>query len=168
MVSSDAPRYPRPHEPPAGVPRDPGVLVTDREATVRFIGRIETPYRTLGECPRNVDPDGPECQLLLDPELAPALDGIAPGDRLLVLYWLDRADRHRLRQTPRHRDREFGTFALRSPHRPNPIGVAVVPVVTVGGATVTVRGLDCVDGTPLLDLKPAMRGEGGKVPVPGG
>lgn len=150
-----------------GRPVDPRGERTAGDATVRFIGRISTPYRTLDECPRNVDPEGPECRLLLHPELEPALDGLAANSRVLVLYWLDRADRGLLRQHPRHRDRACGTFALRSPHRPNPIAAAVVPLVAVDGATVVVRGLDCVDGTPLLDLKPALKGEGGPGPVPG-
>ena len=84
----------------------------------------------------------------------PALHGIAAGDRLEVLYWMHLARRDLLVQAPKGRG-PLGTFALRSPNRPNPIATSVVEVVAVDDAGVTVRGLDCVDGTPLVDLKPA-------------
>jgi tRNA-Thr(GGU) m(6)t(6)A37 methyltransferase TsaA len=128
-------------------------------AEIVFIGRIETPYKTVEECPRNVDRQGPLCRLLVDPPYDEGLMGLEPGRSILVLYWLAGADRGRLRQSPPHVGGLKGTFALRSPHRPNPIGAAVVEVVEISGRAVTVRGLDCVDGTPLLDIKPAMRGE---------
>lgn len=128
-------------------------------AEVVFIGRIETPYKTVEECPRNIDPEGPLCRLIVDPRYEKALMGLEAGRRILVLYWLESADRGRLQQNPPHVGELRGTFDLRSPHRPNPIGAAVVTIEAVSGGTVEVRGLDCVDGTPLLDMKPAMRGE---------
>jgi tRNA (Thr-GGU) A37 N-methylase len=83
-----------------------------------------------------------------------ALIGLAGHKRIQVLYWMDRARRDLVLQTPFRSGQTMGTFALRSPVRPNPIASATVDLVTVNGATVEVRGLDCLDGTPLIDLKP--------------
>ena len=80
--------------------------------------------------------------------------GLEAGRKILVLYWLEDADRNRLLQNPPHIGKLKGTFALRSPHRPNPIGAAVVEIEAVSGNAIDVRGLDCVDGTPLVDIKP--------------
>ena len=72
-----------------------------------------------------------------------------------MLYWLHGARRDVIRQSPRDDGAARGAFSLRSPVRPNPIGTAIVALVGVEGAALLVRGLDCLDGTPLLDLKPA-------------
>ena len=82
-----------------------------------------------------------------------ALDGIERHDRLEVLYWMHEARRDLVRQSPRSGG-STGTFALRSPVRPNPIATSLVRLVAVEGACLLVRGLDCLDGTPLLDIKP--------------
>lgn len=129
------------------------------QAELVFIGHIETPYRTMEECPRNVDASGPACHLVVEPQYEEGLLGLEVGREILVLYWLEQADRARLRQSPRHIGKLTGTFALRSPHRPNPIGAAVVKVRGISGNTVVVRGLDCLNGTPLLDIKPTMSAE---------
>jgi tRNA-Thr(GGU) m(6)t(6)A37 methyltransferase TsaA len=73
---------------------------------------------------------------------------------LIVLYWMDKSRRDLVLQVPRHYGEARGTFALRSPVRPNPIGTSIVKLVAREGSTLLVRGLDCLDGTPLLDLKP--------------
>ncbi|MFN3643550.1 MAG: SAM-dependent methyltransferase [Gemmobacter sp.] len=126
-----------------------------RDAALIFIGRIETPWAMRSDCPRRGDPvAGPDCTLVLDPRWTAALKGVEPGDSLQVLYWMDRARRDLLTQSPRHDGRTMGTFALRSPNRPNPIASSMVRLVAVDGARLTVRGLDCVTGTPLLDIKP--------------
>ncbi len=137
----------------------PGEEVTDlpeaRDAALIFIGRIETPWATRAECPRRGDPEGgPDCTILLDARWRPALKGLAAGDRLQLLYWMDRARRDLVVQAPSHRDAPLGTFALRSPNRPNPIASSSVRLLAIDGLRLTVRGLDCVTGTPLLDIKP--------------
>ena len=119
------------------------------------IGHIETPYRRLEDCPRNIDPAGPVCRLQLRPEFADGLLGLEPGREILVLYWLQ-GERGRLRQTSRRTGVYSGVFALRTPHRPNPVGAGRVRIEAMDETTVTVRGLDCLDGTLLLDIKPAM------------
>jgi tRNA (adenine37-N6)-methyltransferase len=136
-----------------------GEEVTDlpeaRDAALIFIGRIETPWATRAECPRRGDPEGgPDCTVLLDARWRPALKGIVVGDRLQLLYWMDRARRDLVVQAPSHRDETLGTFALRSPNRPNPIASSSVLLIAIDGTRLTVRGLDCVTGTPLLDIKP--------------
>lgn len=121
---------------------------------VYFIGTIRTPWRTRSECPRRGSPDGPICSILIAERWRPALSGLADHRRLQVLYWMHEARRDLVLQLPSHRGQLAGTFALRSPVRPNPIASSVVDVVAVHDGVVEVRGLDCVDGTPLIDLKP--------------
>ena len=124
------------------------------DAGLVFIGRIHTPWTDRLETPRQGRLDGPTCRIdVFEPWVA-ALDGIQEFERLEVLYWLHLSRRDLVRQSPRNDGTARGTFSLRSPARPNPIGTQIVALVRVEGATVFVRGLDCVDGTPLLDLKP--------------
>jgi tRNA-Thr(GGU) m(6)t(6)A37 methyltransferase TsaA len=135
----------------------PGERATDaplpQDAALAFIGTIRTPWATRAECPRQGDLDGPECCLELAPPWDAALAGIEAFQTLDVLYWLHEARRDLLPQRP-HDGALRGTFALRSPVRPNPIGLARVRLVRRDGGTLVVRGLDCLDGTPLLDVKP--------------
>ena len=125
-------------------------------AELKFIGHISTPYQTIEECPRNIDFDGPLCQIVLDEEFKHGLTGLKPGQRILVLYWLGNAERGVIQKETKDRGLK-GTFALRTPHRPNPVGAAVIPVVSIENCVVTVRGLDCLSGTPLIDIKPAIK-----------
>ena len=127
------------------------------DATLTFIGRIRTPFAERAQCPHRGTPEGPECRIEIDAPWRPALRGIAPGDRVEVLYWMHLARRDLLVQAPKGRPAPLGTFALRSPNRPNPIATSDVVVTAVADDALTVRSLDCVDGTPLLDLKPARR-----------
>ncbi len=92
------------------------------------------------------------------PEVAEGLDGITPGDEVIVLTWLDRADRGVLRVHPRDdpANPARGVFSTRSADRPNPIGLHVVEVVEIDGTRLRVRDLEAVDGTPVLDLKPVI------------
>lgn len=124
------------------------------DASLRFIGVIRTPWSDRALCPRQGVHDGPECRLVLDPVWAPALQGLADYATIEVLYWLDRSRRDLIVQSPRGDGRTIGTFALRSPVRPNPIGSSIVRLIGIEGPEVVVRGLDCLDGTPLLDIKP--------------
>jgi tRNA-Thr(GGU) m(6)t(6)A37 methyltransferase TsaA len=123
------------------------------DAGVYFIGRIRTPWKTRDDCPKNARGSDAECTIELDPRYAAALDGVATCTHLIVLYFMHQARRDLLVQAPRHGSRR-GTFALRSPVRPNPIALSVVRLVRVEGTKLTVVGLDCLDGTPLIDIKP--------------
>ncbi len=124
------------------------------DAGLVFIGRIRTPWTDRLACPRQGRIDGPLCRIEIADPWIEALEGLAAYDRVEVLYWLDRSRRDLVRQSPRNDGVTRGTFSLRSPVRPNPIGTVLAALVGIEGATVLVRGLDCLDGTPLLDLKP--------------
>lgn len=124
------------------------------DASLRFIGCIHTPFRTREDCPRQGRTDGPVCRIEVFAPWDRALAGLDKYDLIEVLYWLDRARRDLVVQNPSGDGRTFGTFALRSPVRPNPIGTSLVRLESIEGAFLSVRGLDCLDGTPLLDLKP--------------
>ena len=125
--------------------------------TLKFIGHAETPYNSIDECPRNIDHNGPRCQLIVDDDYKDALLGLEPGREILILYWFENTDRNVTRQKSKRSGEVIGTFALRSPHRPNPIGAATLPVLAIDDGCVSVRGLDCLNGTPLLDIKPAIK-----------
>jgi tRNA-Thr(GGU) m(6)t(6)A37 methyltransferase TsaA len=135
----------------------PGELVVElplaTNAGLYFIGVIHTPWKDRRECPKRGDPEGPLCTIDVDQRWQKALAGITNHKRIQVLYWMDQARRDLVLQTPFQRP-TTGTFALRSPVRPNPIASSLVSLVGISGSTLQVRGLDCVDGTPLLDLKP--------------
>lgn len=131
------------------------IALPDRtDAGVYFIGTIHTPWTDRLTCPRQGRADGPVCRIEVAPPWDQALDGIAGFARLEVLYWLHQSRRDLVLQSPRNDGAVRGTFSLRSPARPNPIGTSIVELVNVEGRVLSVRGLDCLDGTPLLDLKP--------------
>jgi tRNA-Thr(GGU) m(6)t(6)A37 methyltransferase TsaA len=124
------------------------------DAGLVFIGRIHSPWTSRMDCPRQGRSDGPVCRIEVFEPWAEALEGIADFERIEVLYWLHRSRRDLVRQSPADDGATRGTFALRSPVRPNPIGTSIAKLVRVEGSTLFVQGLDCLDGTPLLDLKP--------------
>jgi tRNA-Thr(GGU) m(6)t(6)A37 methyltransferase TsaA len=136
-------------------PGEEGIaLPASFDAGLYFIGRIRTPWTRREECPRNSRQSDAVCTIALDPLFAPGLAALDGTTHLIVLYWMDRAPRELLLQQPRHAPEPRGTFALRSPARPNPIALSVVDLLAIDGPRLSVRGLDCLDGTPLLDLKP--------------
>jgi tRNA-Thr(GGU) m(6)t(6)A37 methyltransferase TsaA len=141
-------RPPRPGEKTIDLP-------TATDAGVHFIGRIRTPWKTTAECPKNI---GLRKDVLatidIDQLYAEGLKDIGLMSHLIVLYWLHLSRRDCIIQAPSHAPEPRGVFALRSPVRPNPIGLAVVELVAVEGNRLTVRNLDCVDGTPVIDVKP--------------
>jgi tRNA (adenine37-N6)-methyltransferase len=136
----------------------PGEIAIDppppTDAGLVFIGRIHTPWHSRLKAPRQGRPDGPLCRIEIFPPWVPALDGLDRFPRIEVIYWLHLSRRDLVRQSPANNGIARGTFSLRSPVRPNPIGTSIAHVVRIENATVFVRGLDCLDGTPLLDLKP--------------
>ncbi|SON54969.1 S-adenosyl-L-methionine-binding protein [Hartmannibacter diazotrophicus] len=137
--------------------RDGEVAVEPPEATdagLVFIGRISTPWTSRLECPRQGRQDGPLCTIEVFEPWVAALDGISKYETLEVLYWLHESRRDLVRQSPANDRTVRGTFALRTPVRPNPIGTSIARLVSVEGNILTVQGLDCLDGTPLLDIKP--------------
>jgi tRNA-Thr(GGU) m(6)t(6)A37 methyltransferase TsaA len=124
------------------------------DAGLYFIGRIRTPWTTREQCPKNGRESDAVCTIELDQRYAAGLQHVETCSHLLVLYWMDKARRDLMLQVPRHYSEHRGTFALRSPVRPNPIAASIVRLDKVDGARLSVVGLDCLDGTPLLDIKP--------------
>lgn len=124
------------------------------DAGLYFVGRCRTPWTRREDCPKNSREARATCRIELDSRFAAGLRDVETASHLIVLTFLDRARRDLLVQAPSHYRQPHGTFALRSPMRPNPIGLNVVRLLKRDGAILEVVGLDCVDGTPLLDLKP--------------
>ena len=124
------------------------------DAHLYFIGRIRTPFATLADCPKNPREGQVEATVELDERYAAGVERLEKFSHLILLYWMDEARRDLMRQTPRHLAAPRGTFALRSPLRPNPISLSVVELLRIEGTRLTVKGIDCRDGTPLIDIKP--------------
>jgi tRNA-Thr(GGU) m(6)t(6)A37 methyltransferase TsaA len=122
------------------------------------IGTVESPLTDPATAPKQGDEGAPEAWLVFEARVAPGLDGIAVGDDLLVLTWLDRARRDVLRVHPRGdpANPEQGVFSTRSPDRPNPIGLHRVTVVSIDGIRLRVRDLEALNCTPVLDIKPLL------------
>ena len=134
-------------------------LPTRFDAGLWFIGRCRTPWTRRDQCPKSGADSAVECALEIDALWAPGLERIGERAHLWALYFMDRGPRHVLVQRPRHSGERRGVFALRSPARPNPIALSLVRLLRVeparfGATRLVVTGLDCLDGTPLIDLKP--------------
>ena len=125
---------------------------------VKAIGTVESPLTDLAAAPKQGDEGAPDAWLVFEPAVLDALEGIRPGDEVIVLTWLHRARRDVLRVHPRGdlSRAEQGVFSTRSPNRPNPIGLHPVEIVSMDGRRVRVRNLEALDGTPIVDLKPAL------------
>ena len=137
--------------------RDGEVAVTPpapTDAGIVFIGCIHTPWSDRMKTPRQGRLDGPVCRIEIFEPWVPALKGLDKFTQVEVLYWLHQSRRDLILQSPTSDTNTHGTISLRSPVRPNPIGTSVAKLVGIDGNTVLVRGLDCLDGTPLIDLKP--------------
>ena len=128
------------------------------DLTLRVIGHVRSPLTSRADAPRQGDEGAPAADLELVDAVVPALSGVTVGDELLLLTWLHVADRTTLTTRPRNDpDRpETGVFATRSPDRPNPIGLHRVTVLAADGGRLHVSGLEAIDGTPVLDLKPVI------------
>jgi tRNA-Thr(GGU) m(6)t(6)A37 methyltransferase TsaA len=122
------------------------------------IGIVESPLSDRAEAPKQGDEGAPDAWLVFDAGVAAGLEGIAAGDELLVLTWLDRARRDVLRVYPRGdvSRGEHGVFTTRSPDRPNPIGLHRVRVAEVDDTRIRVHDLEALDGTPIVDVKPVL------------
>jgi tRNA-Thr(GGU) m(6)t(6)A37 methyltransferase TsaA len=122
------------------------------------VGVVESPLTDLAAAPKQGDEGAPDAWLAFDDGVAAGLDGIAPGDQLILLTWLHRAQRDVLSVHPRGDTSRppQGVFGTRSPHRPNPIGLHRVTVLAVDGTRLRVRDLEAVDGTPIVDVKPVL------------
>jgi tRNA-Thr(GGU) m(6)t(6)A37 methyltransferase TsaA len=132
--------------------------VTER-LDIRPIGRVESPLTDRATAPKQGYEGAPGAWLVFEPDVLEGLEGIKPGDELIVLTWLDRADRGVLRVHPRDDPTNplRGVFGTRSADRPNPVGLHEVEVVSIEGLRVEVRDLEALDGTPIVDVKLVLR-----------
>jgi tRNA-Thr(GGU) m(6)t(6)A37 methyltransferase TsaA len=119
------------------------------------IGRVESRLTDPAAAPRQADEDAPEAWLVIDANVAAGLQGLKAGDDAVLITWLDRAQRDVLVNHPRNDPSRpvAGVFTTRSPHRPNPLGLHQVTIAAVEGSRVLVKGLEAVDGTPIVDIK---------------
>lgn len=132
-----------------------GTWAEPTDAALCFIGRISTPWRVRGDCPKRGDSiDGPICRVEIFEPWHKALKGIGGHSHLQLLYWMHLSRRDLLQQRPHGSQTSVGTFSVRSPARPNPIAVSRVALIEVQDDALMVRGLDCLDGTFLIDVKP--------------
>ncbi|MEU8241217.1 tRNA (N6-threonylcarbamoyladenosine(37)-N6)-methyltransferase TrmO [Actinoplanes missouriensis] len=131
-------------------------MAADLELTP--VGWVASPLTDPVTAPRQGDEGAPPAWLIFHPEYGDALRDLHPGDPVFVLTWLDRADRSVLRVHPRGDGSRplTGVFSTRSQDRPNPIGLHRTTILAVDGPRVRVSGLEAVDGTPILDLKPVL------------
>ena len=140
---------------------DPATMPAD--AHLVFIGRAKTPWHDRADCPKNLRDArarGGDFRIAIDSPWRPGLRDLRAGDVIVVLLWMDRAQRDLIVQSPRHSPNPKGAFSLRSPVRPNPIGLDIVRITAInaGEGTIVVDALDCLDGTPVLDIKPWIEG----------
>lgn len=136
---------------------DPASMPAD--ASLVFIGRVSSPWTRREDCPKNMAQArerGVAAQIRIDPAFRDGLAGLDGYSHLVLLTWLNHAPRDLIVQKPRHASEPRGTFALRSPVRPNPIGLHVCAIISVDAASgvITIDGIDVLDGTPVIDLKP--------------
>jgi len=128
------------------------------EYVVRPIGVVESPLVDRAAAPKQGDEGSPEAWLVFDPAVRDGLRDLATGTDVILLTWLDRADRDVLVVHPRgDRSRpETGVFSTRSPDRPNPVGLHRVTITAIDGRRVRVRNLEALNGTPVVDVKPVL------------
>jgi tRNA-Thr(GGU) m(6)t(6)A37 methyltransferase TsaA len=139
------------------LPFDPAKTADD--ARLQFIGHIESPWATRDDCPRNLRiarERGQPATVHVDEAWRQGLSGLEDYSHIIVLYWMHQARRDIILQQPRHSLEPSGTFALRSPVRPNPIALATVRLTSFDAdkGELIIDAIDCINGTPLIDIKP--------------
>jgi tRNA-Thr(GGU) m(6)t(6)A37 methyltransferase TsaA len=129
---------------------------------LRSIGWVESPVTDPSVASRQGDEGAPDCWLVFDPDVREALDGLRPGDDIVVITWLHLADRTVRQVHPRGDPNRpiRGVFATRSQHRPNPLGLHEVTILAVDDLRINVRGMEAIDRTPIVDIKSALEPRG--------
>ena len=135
---------------PSAMPKDAGVV---------FIGKVCSPWTRREDCPKNMRAareTGSKAQVLVASAYRPGLRGLERTSHVIVLTWLHHSPRNLIVQKPRHADESKGVFALRSPVRPNPVGVHVAKLLSldIEKGELQLEAIDVLDGTPVIDLKP--------------
>ncbi len=126
---------------------------------LRPVGVIQSPLKTRKDAPRQGGAGAPEAWIEIEPSFAPGLKGLVVGSEIIVITWLHQADRGTLQVYPRHDVTRpiKGVFATRAPDRPNPLGLHPVTILEIDGQRLKVGPIEAIDGTPVVDIKPAPR-----------
>ncbi|HKY14928.1 MAG TPA: tRNA (N6-threonylcarbamoyladenosine(37)-N6)-methyltransferase TrmO [Microthrixaceae bacterium] len=132
--------------------------MTETRFEVVPVGWVESPLTDLGAAPPQGDEGAPDATIVIRREVRDALSGLQVGDEVIVLTWLDRGDRQTLDVHPRGDTTrpKHGVFATRSPDRPNPVGLHAVRLLNIDQGRLRVAGLEALDGTPVIDIKPVL------------
>jgi tRNA-Thr(GGU) m(6)t(6)A37 methyltransferase TsaA len=130
----------------------------DGDLALHPIGRVSSSLTAREQAPRQGDEGAPDAWITFEPAVAAGLRDLSPGEDVLLLTWLHRARRDELETRPRDDPARpmTGVFSTRSPDRPNPIGIHRVRILAVDGLRLHVRGLEALDGTPVVDVKPVL------------
>jgi len=121
---------------------------------LRPIGHVRSRYKKSGDAPRQGRLSDTVSEVIIEPAYSDGLLDLEKRKHLFILCWFDRADRSRLRATPPGKVAESGVFSIRSPDRPNPVAICLVDLLGIDNGVLRVRGLDALDGTPVIDIKP--------------
>lgn len=132
----------------------PSTNTTIPDWVLKPIGHIKTPFKTLKDCPRAGQSSDQDATLVIDADFTDGMLEMEGASHLIVFYWLDRSDRSILRHHTPLDGQWRGVFSTRSPNRPNPIGISTVLIKSIDGNQVKVSPMDCLNGTPLIDIKP--------------
>lgn len=146
-----------PHPGEQRLPFDPELAPPD--AGIVFVGHAETPWTSREDCPKNMREArerGQPARLHIKEPYRAGLTRLERFSHIIVLTWFHSAERNLVVQNPRHASEPSGTFALRSPVRPNPIGIHAVAVrsIDAAGGIIDLEALDALNGTPVIDIKP--------------
>ena len=123
---------------------------------LKFIGKINSSLKTLEDCPLQESEDAPDATIEIYPEFLEGIKDLKAGAKIVLLTWLDKADRTVISCIPRrnYNSPKIGVFSTRSPDRPNPVGLHSVKVISVRNNLIKVSALEVLDQTPLIDIKP--------------
>jgi len=130
------------------------------DATIKHIGKIKSVLKTIEDCPLQGNENAPDAEVIIYPEFIEGIKDIKPGAEILLLTWLHAADRSVIKCYPRNNIDApvVGVFSTRSPARPNPIGIHQVTVIDISAdGVIKVAGLEALDQTPVIDIKPLLR-----------
>ncbi len=125
--------------------------------SIKFIGKIHSPLKEIGDCPNLENEGAPQVLVSIDEKYRAALSGLEVGNKIFLFTWLHKGDRNVLTTKPRNNPNAItkGVFATRSPDRPNPIGIHVTEILSISdNGEINVSNMEVIDGTPLIDIKP--------------
>ena len=130
------------------------------EYIINKIGSIKNNYKSIDLCPANGWESDIESEIRILPEYMDGIVGMYEGEIIHVLWWFDKAPRNILKNRIGNNDFETGVFSMRSPHRPNPIALSLCKIQKIDGNIITVKGIEALNGSAVIDIKKAILYEG--------